>query len=194
MISVTQLRADMTFEIDGKPYVVLKYEHTKMGRGTATIKVRARNLLTGTILEKSFISGARVEEINTVKRKLQYLYQTGEEFTFMDPKTFEQIEMRGEILGEQSKFLSEGIVVDVLFWPFDSTGSKEDIPLSVELPPKMEFTVTETGPGVKGDSATNIYKSATLSNGLVIKVPLFIKEGEKILVDTRNGEYMERVK
>lgn len=186
MISVTELRAGRTFEEDGEPFVVLKYEHLKMGRGTANIKVKVRNLKTGTVIEKTYISGARVQEISTVKRKLQYLYKDEENFYFMDPKTFEQFEISRDLISDQAPFLREQAMVDVLFW--------SEKPLSIELPPKMEFEVKETGPGVKGNSATNIFKPATLENGLKLKVPLFINQGDKILVDTRTGEYVERVK
>jgi len=186
MVPVTHLRAGSTFEDNNQPYIVLKYEHTKMGRGTATIKVKARNLKTGTIIEKSFVSGARVEEVSLVKRKNQFLYQKGKEYFFMNPKTFEQFSISEDVLGYQAKFLSEGIEVDLLFL--------EDTPIDIELPPKLEFKVAETDPGVKGNSATNIFKSAILENGISVKVPLFIKAGEKIWVDTRNGEYVERVK
>jgi elongation factor P len=186
MISVTELRAGRTFEDEGEPFLVLKYEHVKLGRGTANIKVKVRNLRTGAIIEKTFISGARVQEISTIKRKLRYLYQEGRNFYFIDPKNFEQFEIPEESISDQVAYLSEGVEVEILFW--------NGKPLSLELPPKMEFTVVETGPGVRGDSATNIYKSATLNNSLKIKVPLFINEGDKILVDTRSGEYVERVR
>lgn len=186
MISVTELRSGRTFEENGEPFVVLKYEHLKMGRGTANIKVKARNLKTGAVIEKTYISGARVQEISTVKRKLQYLYHDKDNFYFMDPKTFEQFQISKDIISEQAPYLSEQAEVDVLFW------SEE--PLAVKLPPKMEFKIEETGPGVRGDSATNIFKPAVLDNGLKLKVPLFINQGEKILVDTRTGEYVERVK
>lgn len=186
MISVTQLRAGTTFEEDNQPFVVLKYEHTKMGRGTANIKVKIKNLKSKIITEKTFISGAKVQEIQTPKRKLQYLYRDGDNFCFMDPGTFEQFSVSASAMADQARFLREQAIIDVLFW--------EDQPLMIELPPKMEFKVLQTGPGVKGNSATNIYKPATLENGLQLKVPLFINQGEKILVDTRTGEYAERVK
>ena len=186
MISVTALRAGTVFEENGEPYLVLKYEHTKMGRGTANIKVKIKNLKSKSVTEKTYISGAKVAEANTIKRKLQYLYREGDRFAFMDPKSFEQFSLPSEVIADQVKFLQEGALVDVLF--------HEDTALSIELPPKMEFVVAETGPGVKGNSATNIYKPATLNNGLTISVPLFVKVGEKILVDSRTGEYVERVK
>lgn len=186
MISVTELRAGATFQENGQPYLVLKYEHIKMGRGNANIRVRIKNLEMGTVTERTFVSGAKVEEIVTTKRKLQYLYKDPNGFCFMNPKTFEQISVSATIVGEQGKFLAEGVSLDVLFW--------DEKALAVELPPKMTFVVTEAGPGIKGDSATNVYKPAVLNNGLQIKVPLFVNSGEKILVDTRTGEYTERVK
>jgi len=186
MIPVTQLRAGKTFQEEGVPFLVLKYEHTKMGRGKANIKIKVKNLKTNALAEKTYLSGARVEEISTTKRQLQYLYQDGENFFFMNPKTFEQYEVSAQVLENQAKFLQEGSLVDILFW--------EGTPLTMELPPKMKFKVAQTGPGVKGDSAANVYKEATLENGMKIKVPLFIKTGEEIWVDTRSGEYVERVK
>jgi elongation factor P len=186
MISVTELKIGRTFEEKGVPFIVLKYEHIKMGRGTANISIKAKNLLNGAVVVKTYISGAKVSEIATVKRKVQFLYKEGGQYVFMDPKTFEQFVLGEEIISEQAPFLKEQAVFDILFW--------EDKPLSLELPPKMEFSVVETGPGIKGNSATNIYKPATLDNGLTVKVPLFVETGEKIMIDTRTGEYAERVK
>ncbi|MDO8551184.1 MAG: elongation factor P [bacterium] len=192
MIPVTQLRADTTFmSEDGYPYVVLKYEHTKMGRGNANIKVRARNLKTGAVLEKSFVSGSRVEEVSTAKRKLQYLYREGNGLLFMDPANFEQVTIKENLVGNRFKFLVEGNLVEVLFWTSSPSGEE---PLDIQLPPKMEFQIAETEPGVKGNSATNLFKSAVLINGMAVRVPLFVQAGERILVDTRTGEYVERVK
>lgn len=190
MISVTELRAGTAFKMDGQLWIVLKYDHTKMGRGTATIKVKARNLKTGTVLNKSFISGARVEDINTVRKEMTYLYAEGTDgdLAFMDPRTFEQITIDAAVLGEQQAYLKEGENVFVLFY---ENGADLE-PLTVDLPPKMTFTVTEADPGVKGDSAANMLKQVVLENGIQIKAPLFIKVGEKIRVDTRTGEYVER--
>ena len=186
MISVTQLRSGATFEENGQPFIVLKYEHTKMGRGNANIKVRIKNMETGSVVERNFNSGAKVEEIVTLKRKMQYLYNDAQNYYFMDVQNFDQMGIARDTIAEDGVFLTEGTVVDVLFW--------EEKPLKIDLPPKMELVVVETGPGVKGDSATNIYKPAILNNGLTVSVPLFINEGEKILVDTRNYSYLERVK
>jgi elongation factor P len=185
MISVTELRAGTTFLLDGQPYLVLKYEHSKIGRGTANIKVRVRSLLTGSVLEKTFISGAKVEPISVQKRKMQFLYQDGDSFYFMDSQSFDQVSIEVKILGSQARFLKEGEAVGLLFW--------EDRPLLLELPASLVFKVIKTGPGVKGDSATNIWKEAILENGIKLRVPLFIKEGDLVKIDTRSGEYLERI-
>jgi len=179
--------------MEGGLYQVVLYEHQKLGRGTATIKIKAKNLKSGGIKEISFISGARVEEAPITSKEAQYLYKAPasaeasagkQNFFFMDPKTYEQFELSGEKIGEAAAYLKEGIIVKVSFY--------EGEPLSVELPIKMEFKIKETGPGVKGDSATNIWKQAVLDNGFKIKVPLFIEEGDLIEVDTRTGEYLAR--
>jgi len=184
MIDVNQLRNGTAFTLDGQPFIVLKYEFTKMGRGNATIKVKVRNLKTNAILQKSFNSGSSVEDIQLRRKKMQYLYADASNCIFMDPASFEQIEIDNELLAEQKPYLTDGLEVQVLFW--------EQTPLAVELPPKLSFKVAETDPGEKGNSVANMYKSAKLENGLMIKVPLFIKQGEKVVVDTRNGNYVSR--
>jgi len=186
MIPVQDLRNGVTFLVDGAPYVCLKYEHVKMGRGSATIRIKAKNLLTGSTTEKSFINSARVEEINTVRRPMQYLYFDSAQYVFMDPKTYEQVGVSSEVVSGEAPYLKEGATVNILFW--------DERPLWIELPPKMEFTVKETDPGVKGNSVSNLYKDAVLDNGIKTRVPLFINEGDKVLIDTRDGSYAERVK
>lgn len=185
-MDVTGLRAGTTFKIDNTPYVVLKYTHTKLGRGGATIRVSARNLKTGSIEKKTFKSGGTVEAITTQKKRLKFLYQGREAAVFVGSEMQEEVEIGRALLGEQAAFLKKGQEVDALFW--------EDTPLSVEIAPKVTLAVTETAPGVRGDSATNVYKPATLENGLKIKVPLFVKAGDRVVVDTRTGEYVERAK
>lgn len=185
MISATDLKGGTSFQIDGKPFQVIKYEHKKMGRGGATIKVSVRNLETGQLGEHSFTPNNKFEEINTIKKQLQYLYSDGNVATFMDPDSYSQHEVNLDVIGDAIHFIKEGSKVDVLFW--------EDRPLSVEIAPKVILEVTQTEKGVKGNSATNVFKPATLENGLEIKVPLFIKVGDKIKVDTRESTYVERV-
>lgn len=186
MIEATDLKNGTTFLSNGKPYKVIKYTLIKIGRGGAIVRVNARNLLTGAIEDKTFSSNIKVEEVITVKKKLQFLFQDQKMAVFIEPKTFEQIEIPINVIKEELPYIKEGENVTILFW--------EDRPLSVEIPPKVVLEVKDAPPGVKGDSATNIYKQATLENGLKIKVPLFVNKGERIVVDTRTGEYVERAK
>lgn len=188
MISANDLRAGTAFFHDGQAWVVLRFEAIKMGRGSSTIKVKVRNLKNGSIIEKSFINAEKVEEASTVKKALQYLYRDSESLIFMDPRTFEQFSLPLELVEEQAKYLKEGLNVTVMFLEEDS----EMKPLSIELPMKMEFAIAETDPGVKGDSAVNIYKSARLDNGMTVKVPLFVNVGDRIIIDTRTGQYTSR--
>lgn len=184
MINVNQLRNGTAFEFEGEPYLVLKYEFSKMGRGNANIKVKVRNLKTGAVVQKGFQSGNSVEEIYLVRKKMQFLFSDREKSTFMDPVSFEQIEIDNEVLGDSRPYLQEGAEAQVLFW--------DEQALAVELPPKLTFTVEETGPGEKGNSVANMFKPATLDNGLEVKVPLFINQGEKVVIDTRSGGYVSR--
>ncbi len=186
MIPVTELRNGTTFKQDADIFEVVSYQHIKMGRGSANIKIRARNLKTGQLSEKTFISGARVDEASTEKKKLQYLYKDAENLVFMDPKTFEQFPVKETILGGKEKFLKESSLYDVL--------TSEEVVLGVEMPKLMDLAVAETGPGVRGDTVSNVYKPATLENGLTINVPLFIKNGDRIKIDTRSNQYVERAK
>src|SRR3990167_886232 len=171
---------------DGQLWIGIKYEHIKMGRGSATIKIKMRNLLTGAIIEKAFINSARVEEIDLVRKPMQFLYKDGEGFVFMDPKSYEQVGLDGGVVAENEQFLKEGITANILFW--------DERPLLVELPPKMEFEVVECDSGIKGNSVSNLFKGAKLDSGMAARVPLFIEVGDKILIDTRDGSYSERVK
>lgn len=183
MISVTELRAGTTYQEDGQYFVVLSYEHIKMGRGSANIKVKVRNIKTGSIVDKSFINGARVDEATVLKKDMQYLYRDDDFVYFMDPKTYEQVNIPLNLVPDYL-YLKEGESFSVSFLEGD--------PLSVQLPPKMVFKVVETAPGVKGNSATNVFKEAILDNGITTKVPLFIDIGESIRVDTRTGAYCEK--
>ncbi len=186
MISSTELKNGVAFLHYGKPFQVVKYSLIKMGRGGAVVKVMARNLEDGSNQEISFSSNVNVDEANTTKRSLQFLYKDAINAVFMDPRSFEQIEIPLEVLGDQILFVKEGAESTILFW--------DDKALSVDIPPKVILEVAETDPGIKGNSASNFMKSATLENGLKIKVPLFIEKGEKIKVDTRSWEYIERAK
>jgi len=184
MLVATDLKNNVTFLLDGKPCKVVKYAHMKVGRGGASVTVSYRNLESGKLEEKTFQSTAHFDEIQTYKRSLQYLYKDTELAYFMDPMSYEQVEIPLSILGDDIFYLKEGGDANILFW--------NEKALQADIPPKVTLKVTETDPGVKGNSATNIYKQAVLENGRDIKVPLFIKAGEQIKVDTRTGEYVER--
>jgi len=196
MLNVTELRAGAIFEevnptsakasAGGEVFQVVNYEHIKMGRGTGTVKVKVKNLKTGTTLEKTFQTGARVQDVQIERKKAQFLYTDRDQFHFMDTTDYNQFSLREKQLGSEGKFLKEGIQVVLDFYRGE--------PVGVEIPRSFDYKITETGPGEKGNSATNVFKPATLENGLTVKVPLFCKVGDKIKVDTRTGEYVERVK
>ncbi len=183
MIGVQDLRTGTTFEEDDQIFVVLSYEHIKMGRGSANIKVKVRNLRTGAITEKGYISGAQVHPARTQNKEYQFLYKDEENAFFMDPQTYEQHEIPlQKLVGHE--FLQEGENATLQFY--------DEEPLALQLPPKVTLKVEDTPPGVKGNSASNVYKDAVLVNGMKIRVPLFINNGDEVVVDTRDGSYTKR--
>lgn len=186
MLSVNQLKTNVCFLYQNQPYKVVQYKHTHLGRGGAKIRVKVKNLKDGHVLGLNFSGNDRFEEVVLEKRKMQYLYQQGEEYVFMDPVSFEQINISDQVLGESAKFLKEGEEMNIMFW--------QDQPLDVDLPSSIVVEVAECDPGVKGNSATNMFKSAVTKEGLKIKVPLFVNQGNKVKIDTRTGEYVERAK
>lgn len=183
MISVNDLRTGAIYEEAGNLLQVLAFEHIKMGRGSATIKVKVKNLRTGSISEKGFVNGQKVQDVSVIKKEMQYLYQDGESVYFMDPVSFEQVTIPLRIIPE-SPYLKEGQNYPISF--------KDTEALSIVMTPKVDLKVVDTAPGVKGNSASNVFKDATLENGIKTKVPLFINVGDVIRVDTRTGAYTER--
>ena len=186
MLNVTELRAGTTFKDSQGIWEVVSYKHTKMGRGAANIRVKAKNLKTGTTIEKTYTSGQKVEEMELSKKKGQFLYADAENIVFMEPATFEQFSFPKTTASGKEKFLKEGESYDIFV--------AEEQVLSVEIPKLVTLAISETGPSVKGDTVSGASKDANLENGLKVKVPLFIKTGDKIKVDTRSGEYVERTK
>lgn len=184
MIGVQELRAGTIYEENGSLLQVLSYEHIKMGRGSANIKVKVKNLRTGSTTEKSFINTARVQDVQVFKKDVQYLYKDTENAYFMNAITFDQVAVTLNIIGSDVYYLREGESYNISFL--------KDEALSINLPPKMVLKVTETADGAKGNSATNVFKDALLENGLTVKVPQFIKVGEKVRIDTRTGAYTEK--
>jgi elongation factor P len=184
MIGVQDLRAGTIYEENGNLLQVLSYEHIKMGRGSANIKVKVKNLRTGSTTDKSFINTAKVQDVLVLKKDLQYLYKDIDSAFFMNPQTFEQVTVSLNIIGDDAYYLKEGESVNLSFLG--------DEALSINLPPKMVFKVIETADGAKGNSVSNVFKEATLENGQTVKVPQFIKIGEKVRIDTRTGVYTEK--
>ncbi|HJW89362.1 MAG TPA: elongation factor P [Anaerolineales bacterium] len=184
MIDVNDLRKGVTFELDNTLYKVLDYEHHKPGRGKATIRVRARNLRTGTILDKSFISGDRVQDVRLDYHNVQYLYTDGELFYFMDLETYDQPAIPKEIVGEASEYLKESLEVKLTFFQSE--------PLDIELPITVDLAVINAETAVRGDTATGVTKKVVTETGLEVQVPNFVNIGDTIRVDTRSGSYVTR--
>ena len=185
MIGISDFKNGTLFENEGTIYQVLWFQHHKPGKGGAVMRTRIRNVRTGSIIEQTFKSGEKFKEVSMSRRKKQYLYGDGHTFTFMDMETFDQIEVQLEKIGDQARFLRENMEVEALYL--------EDEFLALDLPANVELKVTQTVPGIRGDTVSNVTKPATTETGVEVQVPLFIKEGDVIRVDTRSGEYIERV-
>jgi elongation factor P len=184
-VDTSQFRNGLKIELDGEPFAIVYFQHVKPGKGGAFVRTKVKNLRTGRVLDRRFRAGERLEEADIEERKMQFLYHDGDQLVFMDSESYEQIPFSSEQVGDTRKYLHENLDVDVLFW--------RGRPINVELPAFIEATVTQCEPGIKGDTASGATKPATLETGAVVQVPLFIKEGERIRVDTRTGDYVERV-
>ncbi len=186
MYSTSEFRKGLKIEIDGAPYTIVEFLHVKPGKGGAFVRTKIKNLMTGKVLDQTFRSGEKVEKPDLVEREMQFLYREGDTFHLMDNATYEQLALTGEQLGDAVLFLTENMNVKVLFF--------NQQPVTAEVPNFVELTVAQTEPGVKGDTASGGSKPATLESGAVIQVPLFINEGDRLKVDTRTGNYIERAK
>ncbi|MCC6261113.1 MAG: elongation factor P [Anaerolineales bacterium] len=185
MIDVNELRKGVTFEQDGNLYKVLDYSHNKTGRGNASIKVKARNLLTGANVERTFSSGQSVQDVSLDFSNVSYLYKDGDSYIFMDNETFEQPAISEESLGENAQFLKEGMDVKLTFYKGKT--------IDVELPTSVDLKVVEAEMAIRGDTATGVTKKVTTETGVVVQCPNFVNVGDTIRVDTRTGEYVTRV-
>jgi elongation factor P len=185
MIDVNELRKGVTFELDGNLYKVLDYSHNKTGRGNATIRVKARNLLTGSNIERTFNSGQSVQDVRLDFHNVSYLYFDGEFYHFMDSETFEQPAIKKETLGESAGFLQEGMEVKITFYEGEA--------IDVELPTSVDLKVVAADMAIRGDTATGVTKKVTTATGLQVQCPQFVNVGDTIRVDTRTGEYVTRV-
>jgi elongation factor P len=184
-VGTSQFRNGLKIELDGVPFVIVYFQHVKPGKGGAFVRTKVKNLKTGRVLDRRFRAGERVEVADVDDRKMQFLYRDGDQLVFMDSESYDQIPFSSDQVGDAKKYLLENLVVDVLFW--------RGQPINIELPAFIEAAVTECEPGIKGDTASGATKPATLETGAAVQVPLFVKEGERIRVDTRTGEYVERV-
>ena len=185
MIDVNDLRKGVTFELDGNLWRVLEYAHHKPGRGNATIRIKARNLRTGSTLEKTFISGSQVQEARLDFHNVQYLYKDDQFYYFMDQQTFDQPAIKADILGDAAGFLKEGMECKLTFYNGEA--------LDIELPTSVDLKVVHADIAVRGDTATGVTKKVRVETGVEVQVPNFVKEGDTIQVDTRTGTYVTRV-
>jgi elongation factor P len=185
MIDANELRKGTTFILDGELYQVLEYQHYKPGRGNAIIRTKIRNLRTGATIPRNFLSGDRFEEAPVERRTVQYLYEDGEAFYFMDTQTYDQVHMNADMVGDRAGFLKEGMEVTL-------TVLESEV-LDVDLPASIELEVVESELAVAGDTATGASKAIVCETGLKVNVPLFINVGDTIRVDTRSGDYLTRV-
>jgi elongation factor P len=184
-VDTSGFKNGLKIELDGDPYVMTFFQHVKPGKGGAFVRTKLKNLKTGRQFEKTFRAGEKVEEADVAENKMQYLYPEGDSLVFMDNATYDQMPISREQLGDSVNYLKENTEVSVILY--------KGQPISIELPQFIVAAITQTDPGMKGDTASGATKPATIETGAVIQVPLFIKEGENVRVDTRTGAYVERV-
>lgn len=185
MLSLSEIKVGRVLAINSEPYIVIKTDHHKMGRGGAVLKTKMRNLINGNILDRTFQGNDKAEEAQTETKKATYMYNDGNEATFMDSETYDQFTLSAEVIGEKIKYLKDGVDVDVLYF--------ENQPVAVNIPIKVELKVTMAPPGIRGNSAGNVNKTVELETGAEIAAPMFINEGDIIRINTDTGEYVERV-
>ncbi|MBH0157614.1 elongation factor P [Fictibacillus sp. 5RED26] len=184
MISVNDFKTGLTIEVDNGIWQVLEFQHVKPGKGAAFVRSKLRNLRTGGIQEKTFRGGEKVAKAHIENRKMQYLYASGDTHTFMDNESYEQIELQASQIEYELKYLLENMTVQIMTYQGETIG--------VELPNTVELVVAETEPGIKGDTASGGTKPATLETGLIVQVPFFVNQGDKLIIDTRNAAYVSR--
>ena len=184
MLNISEIKTGKNIIVDNQPFVVLYHEHSKMGRAGSVLRTRLKNLKTGAILEKTFQGAETVSEADTTKTKAQYTYKEGNEYNFMDNESYEQFSLSEDALGDNVNYLKEGTEVTILNW--------DNTPINIELPIKMKLKVTEAPPGIKGNTVSTGGKMVTLETGFKLNVPLFVRVGDEIVVNTERGEYVSR--
>lgn len=182
----SDFRNGLKVELDGSPYVVTYFQFVKPGKGTAFTRTKLKHMITGAVIERTFRTGETFQAADVEENSMQYLYSDSEFFHFMNEETFDQVAIPEKVIEHESKYLTESLTVDVLFY--------KERPVNISLPNFIESEITECEPGVKGNTATGASKQATLACGAKVQVPLFVDQGERIRVDTRTGEYVSRVK
>ena len=186
MVNVNDIKNGMTVEDEGSVFQVVEFQHVKPGKGAAFVKMKLRNLRTGAIIEKTYNSSVKLAKANIQRKPMQYLYQAGDSYSFMDMNTYEQLELSGSQIGDNLKYLKENLTVDLVFFGDELIG--------INLPEKIDYVITHTEQAVKGNTSSGAQKDATLENGMIIKVPLFINEGESVIISTEDGKYVSRSK
>jgi elongation factor P len=185
-VSTNDLKNGMTLDLDGILFQVIEFQHVKPGKGGAFVRTKLRNVKSGAVLERTFNAGVKVGLAIVERKPMQYLYADGTDAVFMDLETYDQIHVPSEVMGDATKYLAEGGEAQVAM--------HQGVPIALELAASVVLTITKTDPGAKGDTRTGALKPATVETGAVVQVPLFLEEGERIKVDTRSGDYIERVK
>ncbi len=186
VLTAGELRKGTKLEIDGDPYLIVDFEFSKPGKGQALYRCRLKNMITGIQFDRAYRSGDKFNAADLEEQEMQYLYNDGENYHFMNTSSYEQIEMPADSVGDASSFLTENLLVSVLLF--------QGRPIGLTLPNFVELKIVESAPGIKGDTASGATKPAKLETGHVIQVPLFVEEGETVRIDTRTGQYVERVK
>ena len=184
MINVNDFKTGQTIAYEDSIYQILDFQHVKPGKGAAIVKAKMKNLRTGSIAEYSFGAGTKVPKAHISKQAMQFMYKTDTTYSFMNMETYEQVDLDESQIANEAKYLKEGLDIFVIFY--------ENELLGVELPEKIDFKITKTEPAIKGNTATNATKDAIIETGMLVKVPLFIEEGEDIIVSTKDGKYVSR--
>jgi elongation factor P len=184
VVNTNQFKTGMAIEIDGQPFTIVEFQHVKPGKGGAFVRTKVRNIATGAVLDRTFRAGEKFDRLHTQSRKMAYLYSAENEVVLMDNETYEQVSVTAEMAGDALQWVVENMEVDLFYLNGE--------PFEVQAPNFVELTISKSDPGVRGDTAQGATKPATLETGVVVQVPLFIEEGERIKVDTRTGEYLGR--
>jgi elongation factor P len=184
VVTTNQFKTGMAIEIDGQPFTIVEFQHVKPGKGGAFVRTKVRNIATGAVLDKTFRAGEKFDRMHTQSRKMAFLYATEDEVVLMDNETYEQVSVSPSMAQDALKWVVENMEVEIMYL--------NGVPFEVAAPNFVELTITQSDPGVQGNTAQGATKPATLESGTTVQVPLFIEEGEKVKVDTRSGEYLGR--